>query len=219
MSIKKFLVTSLALLLFLSLPGLVSAQQQDTGIYLHFFGGVNWVLEYGCDCDYALGENDFPVTPAHNTAAVGMGLGYLLGKGFGLELDGRYHSNTQVVLTDPSDGDTVTIDTAKHYTITFNLLYQIMQGSVRPYLLAGLGFDTVVDVETIVYNTDMGYEFELKEPEQKTDFMYNLGGGFEFLLGRTLGLRVDGRYVSIPKTDDHDTIQSINATAGLTIRF
>ncbi len=219
MRINRFVITSLALLLLLSLPGWVSAQQQDAKIYLHFFGGFNRVLEYGCDCDYVQGENDFPVTPAHTTASVGMGLGYMLGKGFGLELDGRYHSNTEVTLTDPSDGDTVNIDTAKHYAITLNLLYQILKDSVRPYVLAGAGIDTLVDVQTQIYNTDMGYEFELREPDQKTDFMFNLGGGVEFILGRTVGVRLDARYVNIPKTDDHDTIQSINATAGLTVRF
>jgi opacity protein-like surface antigen len=219
MSIKRFVIASLALLLFLSLPGLVSAQQQDAKVYLHFFGGLNWVFEYGCNCDYEQSVNDFPLTPAHGTSIVGGGFGYLLGKGFGLELDARYFGSTEVTLTDPSDGDTVKINSAKHYAITLNLLYQILQGSVRPYLLGGAGIDTLTDVGTVLYETDLGYEFELAEPDKKNYFLWNLGGGVEFVLGRTLGLRLDARYVNIPKSDDNPMFQSVNATAGLTVRF
>jgi opacity protein-like surface antigen len=195
------------------------AGAQDTTAYFHFFGGLNRVFEYGCDCDYELGVNDFPVTPAHDTGTVGFGFGYGLGKGFVIELDGRYNSNAEVKLTDPSDGDTVKIDTAKHYSVTANLLYRIGRGGIQPYLLAGAGIDTLVDVDTKTLETDMGFEFILNEPEKKTDFMFNLGGGVEFLLSRTFRLRLDARYINIPKTDDHAEIQSLNATAGLAFHF
>ena len=89
----------------------------------------------------------------------------------------------------------------------------------QPHWLAGAGIDTVVDVETKTFPTEMDFEFELKEPEQKTDFMYNLGCGVVVQLTQSLGIRLDARYVNIPKTDDHDTIQAINATAGLSFRF
>jgi opacity protein-like surface antigen len=217
MKFKNLIVCCLALVLFASLSEPASAQ--DAKAYLHFYGGLNWVLEYGCDCDYELGVNDFPKTPKHTTGSVGMSFGYFLGKGFALELDARYHTNAEVSLTDPSDGDRVTIDTAKHYSITANVLYEILKGGVRPYVLAGAGIDTLVDVETKTFPTELGFEFELKEPDQKTDFMYNLGCGLVVQLTQSLGIRLDARYVNIPETDDHDTIQSINAAAGLSFRF
>lgn len=217
MNKKPLYAVCLALLILGCLPGLGFSQQPKA--YVHFFGGMNRVFEYGCDCDYVLGENDFPVTPSHSTGSVGMSFGYFIAKGLALELDARYHTNAKVTLTDPSDGDRVNIDTAKHYAVTANVMYQFLQGSVRPYVLAGAGIDTMVDVETKILLTEFDFEFELKEPEEKTEFMFNLGGGVEIQLSRSLGIRLDARYVDIPKGGDHPKIQSVNATAGLAFRF
>jgi len=219
MKTHRTVILFLTLLLILSLPGLMSAQQDPARVYFHLFGGLSQVFEYGCDCDYEQGVNDFPLTPAHMTATAGVGFGYLLGKGFGLELDARYFGSTEVTLTDPSDDDTVKINSAKHYALTFNVVYQILHGGVRPYVLGGAGIDTLVDVGTEIYETEMGYEFEYTAPDKTTYFMWNLGGGVEFVLGRTVGLRLDVRYLSIPKTSDNPTIQGVNATAGITVRF
>mgnify|MGYP001827422689 CR=1 FL=1 len=219
MNTSRILILSLSLLLVLSLPGILSGQQDSARFTFHLFGGLNRVMEYGCDCDYELGVNDFPLTPCHSTSVLGAGFGYMLSKGLGLELDVRYYGSTEVMLTDPSDGDTVNINSAKHYAITFNLLYQILQGSVRPYLIGGAGIDTLVDVDTQFYQTDMGYEFELAAPDKNTHFVWNLGGGVEFVLGRTVGLRADARYVNIPESGNQPTIQGLNATAGVTVRF
>ncbi len=219
MNTHRTVILSLALLLILSLPGLVSAQQDQARVYFHLFGGLSRVFEYGCDCDYEEGVNDFPLTPSHTTSTFGAGFGYLLGKGFGMELDARYFGSTEVTLTDPSDQDTVKINSAKHYALTLNLLYQILQGGVRPYVLGGAGIDTLVDAGTEIYETDMGYEFEYTAPDKTTYFLWNLGGGVEFVFSRVMGLRLDVRYLSIPKTSDNPTIQGVNATAGLTIRF
>jgi hypothetical protein len=219
MNTHRTIILSLALLLILSLPGLASAQQDPARVYIHLFGGLNQVFEYGCYCDYELGGNDFPLTPSHTTSTFGAGFGYLLGKGFGLELDARYYGSTEVTLLDPSDDDTVKINSAKHYALTLNVLYQILQGSVRPYLVGGAGIDSLVDAGTEFYETELGYEFEIAAPDKTTYFLWNLGGGFEFVLGRVVGLRLDARYLSIPKSGDMPTIQGLNATAGVTFRF
>lgn len=217
MKSKPLLTACLAVLIPGLLPGLGLAQQANA--YVHFFGGLNAVVEYGSDGDYIQGENDFPVTPAHSTASVGMSFGYFVTKGLALELDARYHTDADVTLTDPSDQDRVNIDTAKHTTVTANVMYQLLQGSVRPYVLAGAGIDTMLGVETELLETEYGFEFELKEPEEKTEFMVNFGGGVEILLTGSLGIRFDARYVVIPKGGDHPKIQSVNATAGLSFRF
>ncbi len=219
MKTHKSIILSLVLLLVLSLPGLLSGQQDPARISFHLFGSLNRILEYGCECDYEQGANDFPLTPAHSTSVFGAGVGYLLGKGFGLELDARYYGSTEVTLTDPSDLDTVKIDSSRHYSITFNILYQILRGSVRPYLVGGAGFDTLVDVDSKFYKTELGYDFELAPPDKNTHFVWNLGGGVEFVLGRTVGLRLDARYVNIPKSGSQPTISGLNATAGVTVRF
>jgi opacity protein-like surface antigen len=217
MKTKRQYTVCFALLILGILPGLGFSQQPKA--YVHFFGGLNAVFEYGCDCDYVLGENDFPLTPAHTTASVGISFGYFVLKGLALELDARYHTKAKVTLTDPSDQDRVNIDTAKHYTVTANVMYQFLQGNVRPYVLAGAGIDTLMDVETELLETEYGFVFELKEPDKKTEVMFNIGGGVEILLTGSLGIRFDARYVDIPKGGDHPKIQSVNASAGLTFRF
>jgi opacity protein-like surface antigen len=219
MNMHKSVILLLTVLLVLSLPGLLSAQRDTAKFQFHLFGGLNRVLDYGCYCDYELGINDFPQTPPHTTSVIGMGVGYMLSPGFGLELDGRYYGTTEISLTDPSDSDTVTVDSAKHWSITLNVMYKLLKGSIQPYVLGGAGFDTLIDRDVQFYETDQGYMFELAAPEKHTHFMWNLAGGVDFKIGRTFGLRLEARYVNIPESGNQPTIPSFNGTAGITARF
>jgi outer membrane protein W len=217
MSVVKKLFLILVIVVIFCAPRPASAQ--DTRWFVSGFGGINSVFKYGCVCDYELGVNDFPQTPAHTTGSFGLSVGYLLTGGLGIELDGRYHSNTQLTLSDPSDGDRVTLDSSKHYSLTANLIYQFLGSKFRPYLLAGAGFDTLTGVDEQTLTTEYGYTVTFYPPEKKTDFMANFGAGLIYYAFGSVGLRLDARYVYIPGTDDHAAISSLNATAGLTLRF
>jgi len=108
------------------------------------FGGLNHVFEYGSEDDYEMGENNFPVTPAHTSGNFGAAFAYFFTANIGLELDGRYTLSSKVTLEDPADQDTVEINTSKHYSVTLNFIYQFLSGNLKPYLVVGGGIDKLL---------------------------------------------------------------------------
>lgn len=214
---KKIWSLCVTFILISLITGSLSAQEKKG--YLSIFGGINSVMEYGSEDDYILGENDFPVTPSHSPLDFGILVGYSFFKGLGLEVDFRYHLSSNLSLEDPSDGDTISIDSAKHYTLTANLIYQFLSGSFKPYVLVGAGIDSLTGVEEQTLTSELGYEITLFPPESKTAAVLNGGVGCIYDLGRIIGARLDIRYVRILETDDQPVLNSVNGTIGLVFRF
>ena len=202
----------LGLLCVFCLPQKVLAQKFQFSV----FGGVNHVFSYGSEEDYVFGENDFPVTPSHSPANFGASLALFFTKNIGLELDGQHTLSSQVSLRDPSDDDSVTLDTSKHYAITLNVLYRFMEGKVKPYFFVGGGVDKLL-AEDRIYVSEYGWEVELLAPEKTIDPVANLGVGVHYLLRPNLGIRFDLRYVLI--FSDPDKLNSLNGTLGISIGF
>jgi opacity protein-like surface antigen len=199
------------------LTGSLSAQEKKG--YISIFGGINNVREYGSVDDYILGENDFPVTPTHSPRDFGMLLGYSFFKGLGLEVDFRYHLSSSLTLEDPSDGDIVSIDSSKHYTLTANLIYQFLSGPFKPYVLLGAGIDSLTGVEDQELTTEFEFPFTIYAPEEKTATVINGGAGCMYFFNRIIGVRLDIRYVHIFDTKDMPSLNSVNGTVGLVLRF
>ncbi|MFP4081735.1 MAG: outer membrane beta-barrel protein [Candidatus Aminicenantes bacterium] len=177
---------------------------------------MNHHFPYGSEQDYVLGENDFPVTPGHTPFNWGAALAVLLGDNIGVELDGRYTLSSRLTLKDPSDQDTVEIDSSKHYAITLNFIYRFFEGRIRPYILAGGGIDKLL-ADPKTYASEYGYEIEFLPPEKTTDPVVNIGAGTLFSLSPRLGVRLDVRYTII--FADPQNVNSLNATAGLLFGF
>jgi hypothetical protein len=74
-------------------------------------------------------------------------------------------------------------------------------------------------VEEQTLTSELGYMITLVPPEKKTDFVINIGGGGVLMFTPILGLRVDARYVYIPKSDDVPAVNSINVCGGLLLSF
>ena len=72
------------------------------------------MLEYGSEDEYVMGENDFPVTPAHTPLGFGADFAYSFTKNIAIALEARYILSSEVALIDPSDQDTVEINTSSH---------------------------------------------------------------------------------------------------------
>ena len=192
---------------------------QDSRITISFFGGLNHVGEYGTVDDYVQGENDFPVTPSHTPFCFGVALGFELIRGLGLEADFRYHLSSSLVLEDPSDGDSISIDSSKHFTMSGNLTYRFSSGTVKPYLLFGAGIDFLSGAKTQTLTSEYGYGITLFPPDDTSDIMVNAGGGCLFRLSRKIGLRLDARYVHIFRSEDLSAIDSFNTAAGIILFF
>lgn len=217
MIIKKGKVMRKALFFVLISASIVSfsfGQQKKFQVYL--FGGLNHVLEYGSKEGYVLGENDFPVTPAHTPASLGAAVAVFFTNNIGVELDGRYTLSSKLTLQDPSDQDAVEIDSAKHYTITLNLVYQLLSGKFRPYVVAGGGMDKLL-AEEETYTSEYGYEIEFLAPEETIDPVANLGAGIQYFINENLKGRLDFRYVLI--FDDLENVNNLNIVAGVCFSF
>jgi outer membrane protein W len=183
---------------------------------LSIFGGVNHIFQYGSEEDYVLGENDFPVTPSHTPALLGGSVAYFFTENLGLEMDGRYTLTTGVTLVDPSDQDTVDVDTSKHFSLSLNLIYQFLSGNFRPYLVAGGGFD-IVSAEEKTYTSEYGFEITVEPPVSTTDALANIGAGLCYSVNEKIGIRLDVRYVLI--FAEPEKVKSLSAVGGLFFRF
>jgi len=196
----------------LLLAGNTAAQRFQLGL----FGGIQHVFEYGAIEDYVLGENDFPVTPAHTPAALGASFSVFVTKNLGLEADARYILSSKVKLTDPSDQDSFELDTASHYTLTLNVFYQFPAGDFMLYILAGGGIDTV-RAKDAVHISAYGFEITVEAPESKTDPVADFGGGLVYSVNDTLGIRLDVRYAVIFAVPAE--IAGLNTALGVVVRF
>jgi len=181
-------------------------------------GGINHHFEYGSVDDYSPGENSFPVMPAHTPSSIGLSFAYFFTRSIGLEVDGGISSSSRVTLTDPSDMDTVEVETAKHLSLTFNVLYQMQVGKFNPYLTVGAGFDRL-SAEDQILESAYGYEIIMLAPaeDERLDFTIGAGGGMNYFIFKNVGLRLDVRYFII--FDDPQNVKTVSLKAGLCFRI
>ncbi len=189
---------------------------QDKKFQFSLFGGINSIFEYGSAEDYSLGENDFPVTPSHTPPYFGLSLSYFFTKNVKAELDWRYVFNSKIILSDPSDDDTVEIDTSKQYFASLNVVYQCLQCKFRPYVLAGGGINKLL-AQTGTYISEYGYEIELSIPDKTTALFAQFGGGLDVLLSSSFGVLADVRFVYL--FTEPDNILSLFAGVGAYFLF
>jgi len=166
----------------------------ETRFYL--FGRGNYVNSAGAEADYREGENDFPIMSSHQTYGAGFGLTF--GSTAFIGIEGHYNLSGKATLTDPSDDDTVEIDTYKYasalLTIGFNI---IRKQSVRFYVSGGGGVSYTLDAKTKTYTSQLGYETRIETPEKKYPLTGFGGFGFEFFFSQSAGIILSGRYIYI----------------------
>lgn len=189
---------------------------QEKRFHLSFFGGVNHVFAYGSEDDYMMGENDFPITPAHTPLDLGAALAYLLTENLAVELRGDFTFNSMVTFLDPSDQDTVEINTSKHFSISLNLLYQLFKGKIRPYIVLGGGIDKIF-AEEESYISSYGYEIEFGLLDRTIDLFANTGFGLYFWVAPLFDVKIETRYIFM--FAESESIKSLNVVVGFMFRF
>lgn len=209
---NRAILLSLGMLCMFCLPQKILAQKFQFSV----FGGINHVFTYGSEQDYVFGENDFPVTPSHTPFNFGAAFSAFLTHNIAVELDGRYTLSSQVTLIDPSDNDTVAIDTTKHYTFTLNVLYRFLEGKIRPYVVFGGGVDKLMG-EDKTYVTEYGWDVEFIAPVITLDPVANIGGGVHYFVSPNLAIKAELRYVLI--FSEPDRLASLNGVLGVSFLF
>jgi len=183
---------------------------------MSLFVGMNHVFQYGSEGDYVLGENDFPVTPAHTPPNLGASLALYLKDNIALELDWRYTLSSKLTLVDPSDQDEVEIDSSKRHSITLNFIYRFLQGNVKPYIVVGGGLDKTLAKDQ-TYTTQYGFEVDFLAPDKTIDPIANIGAGVQFFVRPNIVIRLDLRYVMIFARPDN--LSGLNGVAGISFFF
>lgn len=186
----------------------------DTHFYV--FGRGNFFGSSGSASDYEEGENDFPIASSHKNYGAGFGLTF--GKRAFIGIEGHYNLSGKVTLTDPSDDDTVEIDTYKYVsgfiTVGFNI---VNSRSMRLYINGGGGICRYFEANEIKsYVSRLGFETLIEPPEKKTPMAGFGGVGLEFYLSKSGGILLSGRYLYIG-LDEPQTIYV--AQAGFVFRF
>ena len=206
-------ISILFLFFFCNLVGAQSFKTQMT-----FYGGVNHHFEYGSIDDYEPGYNNFPVMPSHTPRNIGFIFAHFFTPSLGMEIDTRLTSGSPVTLVDPSDLDTVDIDTSNHLSLTLNVVYQFLTGSFRPYILVGGGFDRMSGKDEI-YVSEYGYEIVMNKllEDEGFDPMINAGGGVIYFFKKNIGIRMDLRYVWI--FDSPFSLNTLSLGAGICFRL
>ena len=189
---------------------------ENVRFQLSFLSGFNHVFEYGKEEEYVMGENDFPVTPSHTPLSLGITCAYFFGKKIGIEAGGRFFSGSDLILRDPSDDDTVKIDSSRHISLTVNLMYRFSDKKVMPYAVVGIGLDYLLAEEGI-YTSTYGYSVDIVAPERTTDLLAAFGAGIDLHFSRSLGFRGDVRYMLL--FGKPHRISNLNVMIGLFIGF
>lgn len=160
-------------------------------------GGFNIFQATGNDSDYIAGENDFPVTPAYQTAGMGIGLAFFKSKTLAIGMNVLYGLSTQVDLSDPSDGETIQADTPKNLVAVLALSkYFDITKQMQAYASLGAGGEfRMADDKEFVSN--LGSRIMISAPEKPFSPLAALGAGVQYMFASSLGIafEVQGLYV------------------------
>lgn len=186
----------------------------DTGIYL--FGKGRFVNSSGSEADYEAGENDFPITSSYSTLGFGLGLTTTHGRLiFGFEA--QYNLSGKATLTDPSDNDTVEIDTYEYIAGLATVGVSIFDGpNLQFFINGGAGVSYAKDIEMKTYTSALGYETEIESPDTQYPFTAFAGVGAVWKFSSHTGLLVSGRFQYL-ETDEPQT--AIVIQTGLVFSF
>jgi len=154
-------------------------------------GGLNMFGSNGADSDYVAGANDFPVTPAYQSSVLGFGFAFFTSRSFAIGLDIRYGLSAAVDLRDPSDGETIPVDTPKNFTAVFNL-YKYFDFSKRLglYVSVGGGLENLM-AEEKEYLSNLGNKIIIAGPDKALSPLAAGALGLQAMLSRSLGLAFD----------------------------
>lgn len=155
--------------------------------------GLNLFQASGGEGDYVAGANDFPVTPAHQAPAAGIGLTFG-GKGslaFGLDV--QYGLAATVDLRDPSDGESIQAETPAGFLAVLRLTQFIpLSQSLRLAVFLGGGgeFRMGGDQEFV---SSLGNRIVLEAPEKPFSPLAAAGAALQVQLSPAMGLALELR--------------------------
>lgn len=176
------------MLVFFFSAGLCTA---DTKFYL--FGKMTMGSPIGAEADYEPGINDFPLSESYRMT--GFGAGFRSGRVFYIGLEGHYNLSGKMTLLDPTDNDSVEIDTYPSITgLVVMGLNIVKTGGIIVYVEGGGGLSYAMNAEAQTYTSANGIESQIEPPENTTPIVLFGGAGVVVNFARSAGFFVNGRY-------------------------
>ncbi len=187
-----------------------------TGLFI--FGAMNFINSSGSASDYKEGENDFPIKNAHRTNGFGFGVSFPLSKNFFIGFEGHYSLGGRATLEDPSDNDSVEIDTYKNSSLFLTLGFDVFKSrNFNLFLNGGAGLNLILEKETKIYTSKLGYETQILLPKSKNSLAGFGGIGILYKMNNSIGFLLNSRYLYISYEDNPEN--GLEILAGLNISF
>lgn len=185
---------------------------------LFIFGAMNFINSSGSASDYKEGENDFPIKNAHRTNRFGFGVSFPLGKNFFIGFESNYSWGGKATLEDPSDNDSVEIDTYKNSSLFLTLGFNIFRSkNFNSFLNGGAGLNLILEKETKIYTSKLGYETQILPPKSKSNLTGFGGIGILYKMNNFIGVLLNARYLYISYEDNPE--KGLEILTGLNISF
>ncbi len=195
----------------------VSANSFAKGDIL-IFGTMNFINSSGSASDYKEGENDFPIKNSHQTNGFGLGISFPIIKNLSIGFEGHYNLRSKATLQDPSDNDTVEIDTYKNSSLFLTLgLSFLNTKNISIFLNGGGGINFLMENDTKFYTSKLGYETQILPPKGRTNLTGFGGVGIMVKMNSKIGILANARYIYISYEDNPEN--GFQIMGGLNIRF
>ena len=175
--IDKKLAALLIIFLGLITPaGRSEVNQNHRGIDLLFYGAFNMAHKMGDNDEYLAGENDFPVTPAHGEAGIGLGVIWNLSKRFAIQFCGDYLFGGEVEKEDPSDKETCTYRTYDNINLIGSGIIRF-GGGTQFFISPGAGINILVPYDDTEKTGSLGSIIVIEAPAKKIHPLMAFGAG------------------------------------------
>lgn len=104
-------------MILISVLAVASFSTEERRFLGAFKVGLSHAFESGTvdQYEYVMGSNDFLVAPAHSSPWLSLAIRYACAGRLAVELEGAYFFAASVMLVDPSDQNSVNIQTAEHF--------------------------------------------------------------------------------------------------------
>ena len=179
---------------------------------LTLFCSYHSFLSSGSAADYVVGENEFPITDSHGCFGVGLSFNIRINASLSYGIEAGYNLKSTTVIRDPSDNDSVEIDTYQHIlvfgTISYRFLERLIQGNkISCFVRAGAGIYYLPGtMSTETYTTTNNYIIEIEPTDKRTGFAGFAGAGVEITIHKNLGIVLSGRYLYIASQQKQSAI-------------
>jgi hypothetical protein len=191
MKLNRIVCVALAVLLLLSAVDLAAAGKYNKRFSL--FGGLNMFGASGSESDYVAGENDFPVIPSYQAPFVGLSIAFSSSRLSAWGLDFRYGLAGTVDRRDPSDNETVSVDTPQNLAaILFIQRSLIPSGPLSLFVLIGGGVEYRMATEK-EYVSSLGSKIVVGKPDKPLAPLVAGGLGLQYMLGGRFGVGAECR--------------------------